>query len=71
LLDGERLLSQHPDQCSGGELQRLALVAALAQKPALLVADEFLLLGQEHGRSGHQGCQDHESRHAMFLKVRK
>ena len=40
LLDGERLLSQHPDQCSGGELQRLALVAALAQKPALLVADE-------------------------------
>jgi len=40
LLDSERLLRQYPNQCSGGELQRLALVAALAQEPALLVADE-------------------------------
>ena len=40
LVDSERLLRQYPNQCSGGELQRLALVAALAQEPALLVADE-------------------------------
>jgi peptide/nickel transport system ATP-binding protein len=40
LDDGSRLLRQYPHQCSGGELQRLALVAALAQEPALLVADE-------------------------------
>lgn len=40
LDDGSRLLRQYPHQCSGGELQRLALVAALAQEPSLLVADE-------------------------------
>ncbi len=40
LDDGCRLLRQYPHQCSGGELQRLALVAALAQEPSLLVADE-------------------------------
>ena len=40
LLDCDRLLRQFPNQCSGGELQRLALVVALAQEPALLVADE-------------------------------
>jgi peptide/nickel transport system ATP-binding protein len=40
LGDSARLLQQYPNQCSGGELQRLALVAALAQDPALLVADE-------------------------------
>jgi ABC-type glutathione transport system ATPase component len=38
--NAQRLLRRYPNQCSGGELQRLALVAALVQEPTLLVADE-------------------------------
>ena len=33
-------LKRFPSECSGGELQRLALVAGLLQAPSLLVADE-------------------------------
>jgi peptide/nickel transport system ATP-binding protein len=36
----ESLLSRRPDQVSGGELQRVALVRILAAKPALVFADE-------------------------------
>jgi peptide/nickel transport system ATP-binding protein len=34
------LLDRRPDQVSGGELQRVALVRALLARPVLLVADE-------------------------------
>lgn len=52
LQDLPRLLRQLPDQCSGGELQRLALIAALLQAPGLLVADEPTAALDAAGRAG-------------------
>src|SRR5439155_10923260 len=39
-LGVERLLERRVDSLSGGELQRVALAAALAHRPGLLVLDE-------------------------------
>jgi energy-coupling factor transport system ATP-binding protein len=40
VLGIERLLDRRTDQLSGGELQRVALAAALAPRPSVLVLDE-------------------------------
>jgi len=40
---------------SGGELQRLALAAALAREPAMLIADEVTTMVDQEGREGLLG----------------
>ena len=47
-LDG--LAERDTGSLSGGELQRLALAAALAREPALLIADEFTSMIDQQGR---------------------
>lgn len=47
-LDG--LAQRETGSLSGGELQRLALAAALAREPALLIADEVTTMVDQQGR---------------------
>jgi energy-coupling factor transporter ATP-binding protein EcfA2 len=46
----EDLAEQETGSLSGGELQRLALAAALAREPALLIADEVTAMVDQQGR---------------------
>ncbi|HEY9303077.1 MAG TPA: ATP-binding cassette domain-containing protein, partial [Mycobacterium sp.] len=63
-IDVARLLSEvgldaHAERdtgsLSGGELQRLAVAAALAREPALLIADEVTSMVDQHGREALLG----------------
>ncbi|MBV9721612.1 MAG: ABC transporter ATP-binding protein, partial [Mycobacterium sp.] len=64
IIDVDRLLSEvgldaHADRdtgsLSGGELQRLAVAAALAREPALLIADEVTSMVDQQGREALLG----------------
>jgi energy-coupling factor transport system ATP-binding protein len=46
----EELAERDTGSLSGGELQRLALAAALAREPSLLIADEFTSMIDQQGR---------------------
>jgi energy-coupling factor transporter ATP-binding protein EcfA2 len=52
-LDG--LAERDTGSLSGGELQRLALAAALAREPALLIADEVTTMVDQQGREALLG----------------
>ncbi|WP_371934633.1 ATP-binding cassette domain-containing protein [Mycobacterium sp. TY815] len=48
----EDLAERDTGSLSGGELQRLALAAALAREPAMLIADEVTTMVDQQGREG-------------------
>jgi ABC-type multidrug transport system ATPase subunit len=53
---------------SGGELQRLAVAAALARQPAMLIADEITTMVDQRGRDGLLGVLNGlTERHRMAL----
>jgi energy-coupling factor transport system ATP-binding protein len=51
----EALADRDTGSLSGGELQRLALAAALAREPALLIADEVTTMVDQQGRDALLG----------------
>nr|WP_253861539.1 ATP-binding cassette domain-containing protein [Mycobacterium asiaticum] len=48
----EDLAERDTGSLSGGELQRLALAAAMAREPAMLIADEVTTMVDQQGREG-------------------
>lgn len=46
------LADRHTEDLSGGQLQRLTLAAALARRPALLIADEITAMVDDASRAG-------------------
>jgi energy-coupling factor transport system ATP-binding protein len=76
-VDVSRLLSEvgldaHAERdtgsLSGGELQRLAVAAALAREPALLIADEVTSMVDQQGREALLGVLSHlKQRHRTAL----
>ena len=54
-VDLEGLAERETGSLSGGELQRLALAAALAREPALLIADEVTTMVDQQGRDALLG----------------
>lgn len=62
------LAERNTASLSAGELQRLALAAALARKPALLIADEVTTMVDEQGRDALLGVlSDLTKRHRTAL----
>lgn len=51
----ENLAERDTGSLSGGELQRLALAAAMAREPAILIADEVTSMVDQQGREGLLG----------------
>ena len=71
-LLGEVGLDAHAERdtgsLSGGELQRLAVAAALAREPALLIADEVTSMVDQQGRDALLGVLSHlRERHSTAL----
>jgi energy-coupling factor transporter ATP-binding protein EcfA2 len=65
-LDG--LAERDTGSLSGGELQRLAVAAALAREPALLIADEVTSMVDQQGRDALLGILSGlKKRHRMAL----
>ncbi|ORB93924.1 cobalt ABC transporter ATP-binding protein [Mycobacterium persicum] len=60
-LDG--LAERDTGSLSGGELQRLALAAALAREPALLIADEVTTMVDQQGRDALLGVLSGLTKH--------